>query len=214
MPDDAPKPEDFPPEGPPREPFMFDMMKGDDAGQGFPMVQLPPREEEPAPAPAPPRADERPRETAMDRRRQLEAKRRSRTRRGFLVGLLVGQALVLAVNLGVPQLAKLAPDRMRFESTMQLPLLVLLGVTAGIAFIAALIVLLLVVTGVVGLFTRGSIVRGMVRAGKAVVAIVLTTAVVGGTAFMMIPREHWRGVPAEAKRLGEKGWEQVRATFK
>lgn len=200
------------PDGPPREPFLFEMVKGDDAGQGFPVVQLPPKEPDPpAPAPAAVEVRKPSRDERMD---ELARARKSRGRRSFLVGLLVGQLLILAVNFGVPWLVRVFPDRMRFDNPGRLPLLVFLGVTIGVALIAAVIALLLFFSGVAAIFKGGSLWRGIVRTVKAAFSIGVTAGILSGTAFFLIPKSQWRKVPDQSIEMGKQGWERVKSEFR
>ncbi len=207
----APGPEDMKPDGPPREPFMFEMMKGDDAGEGFKPIDLPPKEPDP-PAAAPAVEVKRPsRDERMD---ELARARKSRGRRSFLIGLMVGQLLILAVNFGVPWLVRAFPDRMRFDNPGRLPLLVFLGVTIGVALIGALIAILLFFSGVAAIFKGGSLWRGIVRTVKAAFSIGVTAGILSGTAFFLIPKSQWKKVPDQSIEMGKQGWERVKAEFK
>jgi len=75
-----------PHEEPERKQFIFDMAAPDDVGQGFRVIDLPKKEEPPTPKPTP-----------QERAATVAAAQRSRGRRSFLTGLLVGQLFIVGV---------------------------------------------------------------------------------------------------------------------
>lgn len=149
-----------------------------------------------------------PRPTHLQRITEIRSQQRARARRSFLLGLAVGQILVVAVDLLVPLLWKL--KLVRPMESGRLPLLVTLGVAAGIALVASLLILLLAVSGIAGLFTKGSLLRGLKRTGRALGAIGLTAAVLLGTAVLLIPRAQWSSAPGEIRSMIQEGWRQIR----
>jgi hypothetical protein len=182
---DGPKAEDFKPDGPVRQPFMFDMMKGDDAGAGFPMLQLPPKEDEE------PRAPKRKAHAPSSPHRFLRLRIQKPTR-NFLLAVFGAQALVVAANVGLPRIVAI-------PASLELPLLVLVsacGLAAIVGVVATAVMLLK---------------RGVGGAVKAVAFSLLAGVLVGATAFLMVPYKNWRQVPANARVLVDKGWSALKS---
>jgi hypothetical protein len=148
----------------------------------------------------------------------LEAAKKTRRRRGFLIGLFVGQLLILAMDFGGDALVWLLRDKYPFRAPVPLRSLVFVGMTAGIVITALLILFVLGLQGAgwmfgakkVGFWT--AVGRGVKRTFKAAWALGLTLGVVGGTAWLLIPRDQWKptadwvGGHAEKAYTGARDW--------
>lgn len=151
-----------------------------------------------------------PPQTARERRAEIRTVQKRRSRRGFLLGLLVGQALIVGIIFGGDQLLRLRPD---LQIGLPLRLLVLLGVTGGLVFTGAFIALLLSFQALGYVFRpRGkpflaALGNGMRRVGRAFGAMLLTLLVLGGTAAATIPPEDWK---PNAKFVRSRAREAVR----
>ena len=138
---------------------------------------------------------------------------KTRRRRGFLIGLLAGQILILAMDFGGVLLIHFLRNRVRFAGPLPLESLVFLGMTAGILITALLIAFVLGIQGAgyvfgkkkVGFWT--AVGRGMKRVGKAAWALGLTLGVIGGTAWFLIPRAFWKPTAAYVQEQGQKAYD-------
>lgn len=146
----------------------------------------------------PPAAEVAPKPTAKERQAAIHAGQKKKRLRGFLYGLLAGQILIIALDLGGSLLLHLFKDRLRMNAPVTLQALVFIGMAAGIVMTALLIFFVLGLQTLgsafgkkkVGFFT--AVGRGMKNAFKAAWALGLTLGVIGGTAWFMIPAREWR----------------------
>lgn len=152
--------------------------------------------------------------SAQERMAALVGVQKAKRRRGFIIGLLVGQLLIVALDFGGKQLIHLLRHKFRFSAPIPLEAVVFIGMTAGIVLTALLIFFILGLQGMgyvfgskkkVGLFT--AVARGMKRSFKAAWALGLTLSVVGGTAWFMIPRDQWKPTARYLRDQGEKGYQ-------
>ncbi len=140
------------------------------------------------------------------RRNELQAALRRRRRRGFLIGLLAGQLLVLGLIFGGEALLKLRPD-LRID--MPVRTVVFAGVTAGLALTGVLIGCLLMVEGLLyvvrpkGKLFGTALANGFRRTGRAFLSLGITLAVVSGTAAASVPIDQW-------KPQGRQLWERLK----
>lgn len=154
--------------------------------------------------------------SAQDRMAALNARQKAKRRRGFIIGLLAGQLLILAMDLGGKALMKALRNRVKFDAPIPLEAIVFIGMTAGIIFTGLLIFFVLGCQGMgyvfgtkkVGFFT--AVGRGIKRSFKAAWAVGLTLGVVGGTAWFMIPREQWKPTAKYLEEKGRKGVQGAR----
>jgi hypothetical protein len=150
-----------------------------------------------------------PPKTAEERRRDLAELQKRKRRRGFLIGLVVGQLLVVALVYGGEALLRMRPD---IQTGMPLRFLVFLGVVSGLLITALIIALLLGLQGIAWLFKRGkpfgvAARNGIRRVGRALLSIGVTLAVLGGTAAATIPPHEWK---PQAESLWKKSKEAYR----
>jgi hypothetical protein len=141
---------------------------------------------------------EKPKPTAEERRAAIQEGQKKKRKRGFLIGLLVGQLLIILLDLGGGALLHLFRDRVRVNAPVSLEALVFFGMSAGIVITALMIFFVLGVQGLgwtfgkkkVGFFT--AVWRGIKRMSQAAWALGLTLGVIGGTAWFMIPGREWK----------------------
>lgn len=146
----------------------------------------------------PPAAPEAPKPSAEERRAAIEAGQKTKRRKGFILGLFVGQLIIVGIDLGFSLLLPIIEKKYRFNSPLPIQSLVFIGMTAGIVMTALLIFFVLGFQSAsyvfgkkqVGIFT--AVGRGMKRVFKAAWALGLTLGVIGGTAWFMIPGVWWR----------------------
>ncbi len=153
--------------------------------------------------------------SAEDRAAALRKAQRARRRRGFLLGLLAGQIVVIAMDFGGEALIRLLHEKVRFQPPpgMSVRSLVFIGMIAGIALTGLLILLILGISGAgyvlgekkVGIFTAAA--RGAGRLFKAAWAVGLTLGVIGGTAWFMIPRPQWKPTADYIRERGMNGYD-------
>jgi hypothetical protein len=136
--------------------------------------------------------------SAEERRAAIQAGQKSRRKRGFLYGLLAGQILIILLDLGGGALLHVLRDRVRVNAPVPLEALVFLGMTAGIAITALMILFVLGCQGLGWTFGKkkigffGAVGRGLKRMFQAAWALGLTLGVIGGTAWFMIPGHEWK----------------------
>jgi hypothetical protein len=152
-----------------------------------------------------------------EREIERETAQKKRRTRGFLFGLLAGQALVIGVDLGGAALLHYFQDRIRVNAPIPFQALVFAGMSAGIVITALLILAVLGLQGAgwvfgkkkVGFFT--AVGRGLKRCFKAAWALGLTLGVVGGTAWLMIPGSEWARTAEYFKEQGVRGGERAKS---
>lgn len=155
--------------------------------------------------------------TAEQRRAEMNERQRSKRRRGFLIGLLVGQALIAGIIFGSDALLKLRPD---LQTELPLRLLVFLGITGGLAFTGLMIGLLLFFQGLGYVFRpRGkkfgvALWNGVRRVGRAAFALAITLLVLGGTAAATISPADWKPHGEMVVERGKQGWKRIQEQMK
>jgi hypothetical protein len=168
----------------------------------------------PPPAEVPTGADGRPllrvRQKTDEPRPDPLAQQKKKRWRGFFIGLIVGQALIVGLNYGLPWLLKLAADKVKMSQSIPLPLLIFLGIGGGLAITAVLIAVCLFFAALRGAVKGGSVWSGIKRVFRAGIVIGFTAAVLGGTAFVMIPTGEWKAVPGQVKEIVTGLWEKIR----
>jgi hypothetical protein len=211
QPEGAPPPEPAPPEPAPPEP------------------PPPPAPVLPEPGPKPPVPPEyrfpfkgkMDAPTVVKSRAERDAERatalKRRRGRGFLYGLLAGQILVVAIDLGGAAALHFLQDRIRVDAPIPFQALVFVGMSAGILITALLILAVLGLQGAgwffgkkkVGFFT--AVGRGLKHVLKAAWALGLTLGVVGGTAWLMIPGSEWSRTAEYFKEKGIEGRDRAKS---
>jgi len=157
--------------------------------------------------------------SAAERTRNLEMLRRRRRRRGFLVGLLAGQLLILALDYGGTWLLRTHPQ-VKLQAPVGVPAIVFLGMAIGAAAMLALLALIFVFLGLRALFGRRrtglatAIGRGIGRVFLTTATLGVTMAVILGTAWFMIPGPEWTATRDFARSQGRKAADAARGQFK
>ena len=148
-------------------------------------------------APAPPRP------SATERRLTLAVQQKRRRRRGFLLGLLAGQILIIALDLGGSLFLKFHPQ-VKIQAPVGVASIVFLGMSAGAAVMLTALALIYS-----GMALRGQ--GGIRRILQAAIAMTVTIGVIIGTAWFMIPHEEWAPTVRFSKDQGVKVWESSKA---
>jgi hypothetical protein len=157
--------------------------------------------------------------SAAERSRNLEMLRRRRRRRGFLVGLLAGQLLILALDYGGTWLLRTHPQ-VKLQAPVGVPAIVFLGMAIGAAAMLALLALIFAFLGLSALFGRRktglatAIGRGIGRVFITTATLGVTMAVILGTAWFMIPGAEWMATRDFARAQGRKAADAARGQFK
>lgn len=153
-----------------------------------------------------------PPQTAEQRRAEMNVRQRAKGRRGFLIGLLAGQALIAGIIFGGDFLLRMRPD---LQTALPLRLLVFLGITGGLVFTGLMIGMLLFFQGV-GYVVRPrgkkfgvALGNGVRRVGRAVLSLGITLLVLGGTAAATIPPSDWKPHGELVVERGKQGWKRV-----
>jgi hypothetical protein len=155
---------------------------------------VPPVDPGPAPAPRP---------SATERRLAMELQQKRRRRRGFLLGLLAGQVLIIALDLGGTLFLKTHPQ-VKLQAPVGVASVVFLGMAAGAALMLTAIALLYGVMALRGLCG----IRRLLQSG---IAMTVTIGVIIGTAWFMIPHDEWKPTALFAREQGVKLWESSKA---
>jgi hypothetical protein len=158
--------------------------------------------------------------SATERRANLDRIQSSKRRKGFLIGLLVGQLLILGLDYGGRLALHLLKDKVKLQSPVPHEALVFIGMTAGIVITMLLILFVLGLQGMgwvfgknqVGFFT--AVGRGLKRVFKAAWALGITLGVIGGTAWFMIPRSEWKPTATYLEGHGRKALDKGKAWAK
>jgi hypothetical protein len=151
-----------------------------------------------------------------ERRANLDRIQKTRKRKGFLIGLLAGQVLVIGLDIGGVLILRAIEHKYAFKAPIPLQALVFLGMAGGIAITALLILFVLGLQGAgyvfgtkkVGFFT--AVGRGIRRVWKAAWALGLTLGIVGGTAWFMIPGTRWKDTTDYMKEHRDKAIRDAR----
>lgn len=121
---------------------------------------------------------------------QLQQKKR---RRGYLLGLLAGQVLIIALDLGGSLFLKTHPQ-LKIQAPIGVPSIVFLGMAIGAALMMVAISSILVVQR-----------KGILQT---LISMTVTIVVIIGTAWFMIPQPEWTPTIRFAQ---EKGLQAVRS---
>jgi len=144
-----------------------------------------------------------PRPSATERRLALALQQKFRRRRGFLLGLLAGQILIIALDLGGSFFLKTHPH-VKLQAPVGVASVVFLGMAVGAAIMIAAIALISAVMALRGLC-------GIRRILQTTIVMSVTIGVIIGTAWFMIPHEEWRPTVRFSRDQGVKVWESSKA---
>jgi len=158
--------------------------------------------------------------SAAERAYNLHRLQRRKRRRGFLVGLLCGQLLILAMDLGGSWFLRTHPH-VHLKAPIGVEAVVFLGMALGSAVMIVALSVIFAGLGLRALFGRreGGLAAAVGRGLRRVVATVLvlgtSMAVILGTAWVLIPREEWRPtsefVRGKARALAEASASTLRS---
>jgi hypothetical protein len=152
--------------------------------------------------------------SATQRRFNLDHLKKKRRRRGFLLGLLFGQILIIALDVGGGLFLRTHPD-VKLQAPFGVASIVFLGMAAGAALMILAVVLIYGAMALRALFgkkTAGvprAIGQGIKRVIQTSLTLGVTMGVIIGTAWFMIPHAEWKPTIGFAK---EKGIEALDAS--
>jgi len=147
--------------------------------------------------------------SATERRYNLSLLQKRKRRRGFLVGLLSGQLLIMAMDFGGTWLLHSHPQ-VKLQAPVGVQAVVFLGMAIGGAVMIAALTLIFTVLGLRALFgkRRGGLAtatgHGIARVFQTTLVMGLSMTVILGTAWFMIPGEEWAKTGLFAKDQGRK----------
>jgi hypothetical protein len=156
--------------------------------------------------------------SAADRLHELQRQQKRRRRRGFLLGLLVGQLLIIALDLGGEFFLRTHPH-FKLQAPIRVASIVFLGMAAGSAVMVLAVALIYVILAMKSLFGRKSaaVGRGIWKVILTVLALGVSMGVILGTAWFMIPAAEWKPTRDFARDKGvevlEASKSKVRSIF-
>jgi len=147
--------------------------------------------------------------SATERRYNLSLLQKRKRRRGYLIGLLVGQIFIIGMDVGGALILKFNPQ-IKLTAPVGVASIVFLGMAIGAAVMLLAIAILYAGLGLralfgnrrVGLFS--AVGGGIQRIVQTFFAVGLTMAVILGTAWFMIPGAEWKPTADFAKAEGRK----------
>ena len=156
--------------------------------------------------------------SAMERAYKLAQGQKQRRRRGFLLGLLVGQLLILGLDLGGEIFLRTHPNY-KLQAPIRVASIVFLGMAAGSAVMIVAVALIYAVQGARSLFggKSGGVFAGIRRMILTALALGVSMGVILGTAWFMIPAAEWKPTVDFAREKGVRAVEasksKVRSIF-
>jgi hypothetical protein len=155
--------------------------------------------------------------SAAQRQLNLDRLQKQRRRRGFLTGLLVGQLLIVALDIGGDLFLRMHPN-VTLRAKIPVSSIVFLGMAAGAAVMILAVALIYGGMALRGLFGRKSAValagRGLRRVILTLLALGVTMGVILGTAWFMIPADRWKDTVEFARERGVAARDASKATFR
>jgi hypothetical protein len=155
--------------------------------------------------------------SAAQRQLNLERIKKDRRRRGFLTGLLVGQILIIAMDVGGDLFFRTHPN-VKLQATIPVSAIVFLGMAAGAAVMILAVALIYGAMALRGLFGKKS---AVVAAGRGIWRVILTLLTLGvtmgvilGTAWFMIPTARWKDTVEFARERGVQALDASKSTVK
>lgn len=141
-----------------------------------------------------------------ERQRAMQLAQKRRRRRGFLLGLLAGQILIIALDLGGTYLLKTHPN-VKLQAPFGVPSIVFLGMAAGAAAMLLGVALIYSVMALRGFFGKRPVAAagsGIVRVFLTALTMSVTIGVIIGTAWFMIPHGERAPTVRYAQEQGQK----------
>jgi hypothetical protein len=155
--------------------------------------------------------------SGTQRRFNLDRLKKRARRRGFLTGLLVGQVLIVAMDLGGELFLKTHPH-VTLRAKIPVSSIVFLGMAAGAAVMLLAVAMIYGGMGLRGFFGKKPAVaatgRGIRRVFLTVLALGVTMGVILGTAWFMIPQPKWKDTVDFAKERGVDLLDASKATLR
>ena len=155
--------------------------------------------------------------SAAQRQLNLDRLKKQRRRRGFLSGLLVGQLLIIALDMGGELFLRTHP-REKLQASVPVSAIVFLGMAAGAAVMILAVALIYGGMALRGLFGKKSAVaaagRGLWRVMLTLLTLGITMGVILGTGWFMIPAGRWKDTVEFAKDRGVGALNASKATLK
>jgi hypothetical protein len=153
--------------------------------------------------------------SAMERAWNLAQQQKRRRRRGFLMGLLFGQLLILALDLGGEFFLRTQPQ-IKLQAPIRVASIVFLGMAVGAA--AMILAVVLIYFGMalraMGRGKSGTVVGGIKRVVLTTLALGVSIAVILGTAWFMIPSAEWKPTVEFAREKGVEALEGTKAKMR
>jgi len=157
--------------------------------------------------------------SAMERAHRMAQEQKKRRRRGFLLGLLVGQLLIIGLDLGGEFFLRTHPH-FKLQAPIRVPSIVFLGMAAGAAVMILAVALIYTGMGLRSLFARkpGGVAAaaggGLKRVILTVLALGVSMTVILGTAWFMIPASEWKPTADFAKDKGKRAVEASKSKLR
>jgi hypothetical protein len=157
--------------------------------------------------------------SATERRRNLVVLQKKRRRRGFLLGLLAGQILIIGLDLGGEFLLRRNPQ-VKLQAPIPVASIVFLGMATGAAVMIVSVALIFLGMGLRAFFGRRSTTlltalgHGIQRFFQTSAVLGVTMAVIIGTAWFMIPGAQWKPTIDYTRSQGAKALDASKARVK
>ena len=155
--------------------------------------------------------------TRKEREQERATAQKKRGARGFFIGILAGQLIVIGIDLAGAGALRFFGDRFKSTAPVPFPALVFAGMAIGIVLAALVMLAVLGLQGAgwffgsnrVGFFT--AVGRGIKSVVKAAWALGLTLGIVGATAWLMIPGSEWARTATYFQERGLEGRERAKS---
>jgi len=157
--------------------------------------------------------------SATERLRNLMIVQRRKRRRGFLTGLLAGQMLIIALDLGGLWALHHYPQ-MKLQAPIGVQAIVFLGMAGGAALMLGVVGLIFSVQGLRAFFGKRStslftaIGRGLKRVFLTGAALGVSMGIILGTAWFMIPGAEWKPTLDYTRSQGRQALDASKAKVK
>jgi hypothetical protein len=154
--------------------------------------------------------------SATERLRNLMVVQKRKRRRGFLSGLLAGQVLIIALDLGGLWALHHYPQ-MKLQAPIGVQAIVFLGMAGGAALLLLGVGLILTVLGLRAFFGKRSTSlfaafgRGVKRLFLTGAALGVSMGIILGTAWFMIPGSEWKPTMDYARSQGKQALDASKA---
>ena len=151
--------------------------------------------------------------SAAERQKAMHLQQKRRRRRGFLLGLLAGQLLIIGLDLGGSYFLKTHPH-FKLQAPFGVPSIVFLGMAAAAALMLVAVALIYSVMALRSMFGKRVVAaagNGILRIFATAFALSVTIGVIIGTAWFMIPHDQRTPTVRYAQEQGEKAVDASKA---